>query len=138
MADYNKPLPNVDEENRPFWEGIKRHELWLQRCQDCEEFRFYPRTICPHCFSYNTQWTRVSGRGKLYSFTVSYRAASPAFQDDVPYNIALIELEEGVRMMSNVVECANEDLRVDMPVEMVFDDVTPEITLPRFRPRRTG
>ena len=137
MPDYNKPLPYVDEESRSFWEGAKRHELCLQKCQDCGKFHFYPRSICPHCFSYNTEWTRVSGRGKVYSFTVAHKTGLPAFQQDVPYNIAIIELEEGVRMMSNIVECRNEDLSIDMPVEVVFDDVTPEITLPKFRPRRS-
>ncbi len=137
MPDYNKPLPYVHEENRPFWEGARRHELCLQKCQDCGKFRFYPRSICPHCFSYNTEWTKVSGKGKIYSFTVAHRAILPAFRQDVPYSIAIIELEEGVRMMSNIVECRNEDLSIDMPVEVVFDDVTPEITLPKFRPRRS-
>ncbi len=137
MPDYNKPLPYVHEENRSFWEGTKRHELCLQKCQDCGKFYFYPRSICPHCFSYNTEWTQVSGRGKIYSFTVAYRTGVPAFRQDVPYSIAIIELEEGVRLMSNIVECRNEDLSIDMPVEVVFDDVTPEITLLKFRPRRS-
>ena len=137
MSAFDKPLPYVDEENRPFWEGTKRHELCLQKCRDCGKFRFYPRSICPHCLSYNTEWTKVSGRGKIYSFTVANRTVSPAFRQDVPYSIAIIELEEGVRMMSNIVECRNEDLSIDMPVEVVFDDVTPEITLPKFRPRRS-
>ena len=134
MPDYVKPLPYVHDETRPFWEGTKRHELQIQRCLDCEKFYFYPRSICPHCLSDNTEWVNVSGRGKIYSFTVSHRPASPAFEPDVPYNIAIVELDEGVRMMSNIVECQNEDLRIDMPVEVVFDDVTPEITLPKFRP----
>ncbi len=138
MPDYKKPLPYVHEETRPFWEGTKRHELHLQKCRDCGKFRFYPRSICPYCLSYNTEWTKVSGKGTIYSFTVSHREAAPAFRLDVPYNIAIIELEEGVRMMSNIVECRNEDLSIDMPVEVVFDDVTAEITLPKFRPRRSS
>lgn len=137
MPEYNKPLPLVHEETQPFWEGTKRHELVIQKCRDCGKFRFYPRAICPHCFSYNTEWTKVSGRGKIYSFTIAHRAASPVFRQDIPYNIAIIELQEGVRMMSNIVECRNEDLKVDMPVEVVFDDVTPEITLFRFKVRRS-
>jgi len=135
MPDYVKPLPYVHDETRPFWEGTKMHELKIQRCLNCERFYFYPRSICPHCLSDNTEWVKISGRGKIYSFTISHRPASPAFEKDVPYNIAIIELEEGVRMMSNIVECQNEDLRIDMPVEVVFDDVTPEITLPKFRLR---
>jgi len=136
MQGYDKPLPYVHEETRSFWEGTKRHELWLQKCLDCGKFRFYPRSLCPYCFTYNTERIKVSGRGKVYSFTVSHKPASPAFHQDVPYNIAIIDLEEGVRMMSNIVDCKNEDIRIDMPVEIVFDDVTPEITLPKFRPRR--
>ena len=134
MTDYIKPLPYVHEETRPFWEGTKRHELWLQRCRDCGNFYFYPRSICPHCFSSNTEWIRASGQGKIYSFTVSYKVGSRAFEHDAPYNIAIVELEEGVRMMTNIVECRPEELRIDMPVEVVFDDVTPQITLPKFRP----
>ena len=137
MPDYAKPLPYMHRETQSFWDGTKKHELWIQRCKDCQKFYFYPRSFCPHCLSDQTEWTRVSGRGKIYSFTVSNRPASPAFKEDTPYNIALVELEEGVRMMSNIVECKNEDLRIDMPVEVVFDDVTPEITLPKFRPRQT-
>ena len=137
MPDYNKPLPVVDEDSRPFWEGAKRHEVQLQKCGDCGKFRFYPRYLRPHCFSDNTKWTKVSGRGKIYSFTVSNRAGASGFRPEVPYSIAIIELEEGVRMMSNMVECRNEDLSIDMPVEVVFDDVTPEITLLKFRPRHS-
>ena len=137
MADYEKPLPYVHDETKSFWEGTKRHELLIQRCQDCNNFYFYPRSFCPHCLSYNVEWTKVSGKGKIYSFTVSHRPAGPAFQKDLPYNIALVELDEGVRMMTNIVECKNEDLLVDMPVEVVFDEVTPEVTLPKFRPSKT-
>ncbi|MDD5095680.1 MAG: Zn-ribbon domain-containing OB-fold protein [Dehalococcoidia bacterium] len=134
MVDYKKPLPAIHEETRPFWEKAKKHELWLQKCRDCGKFRFYPRSICPNCFSYNTEWSRVSGRGKIYSFTVSNRPPLQAFQKDVPYCLALVDLEEGVRMMTNIVECQWEDLKIDMPVEVVFEDVTPLISLPKFRP----
>ncbi len=136
MANYEKPLPFIHDETRPFWEGTKKHELWLQKCRDCGKFRYYPRSICPNCFSYNTEWVKVSGRGTVYSFTVSNRPGTAAFRKNVPYNIAIIELEEGVRMMSNIVSCKQEDIEIGMPVEVVFDDVTPEVTLPRFRPRR--
>ena len=137
MTEYNKPLPYIHEETRPFWEGAKKHELLLQKCRGCGKFYFYPRSICPHCLSDNTEWIKVSGRGKIYSFTVSHREGSPAFKPDVPYNIAIIELEEDVHMLSNIVECRNEDISIDMPVEVVFDDVTPEVTLPKFRPRHS-
>lgn len=134
MSNYDKPLPYVHGETRPFWEGAKRHELLIQRCGDCGKFYFYPRSLCPHCMSDNIEWVKVSGKGKIYSFTISHRTGTLPFQKDIPYNIAIIELDEGVHMLSNVVECRNEDLRIGMPVEVVFDDVTPEITLPKFRP----
>ena len=135
MVHYGKPLPYIHDETQTFWEKAKKHEIWIQKCHDCKRFRFYPRSICPYCLSYNTKWTKVAGNGKIYSFTVSHRPASPAFKEDVPYNIAIIELEEGVRLMSKIVECLDKDLRIDMAVEVVFDDVTSEITLPNFRPR---
>ncbi len=134
MQQYNKPLPFVYDETRPFWEGTKRHELLIQRCNDCGQFRFYPRTSCIFCLSDNTEWVKVSGKGRVYSFTIAERPARPAFADDVPYNVAIVELEEGVRMTTNIIDCENGDIKVDMPVEVVFDDVTPEITLPKFRP----
>lgn len=134
MPDYKKPLPYIHDETKPFWDRTKKHELWIQHCKDCERFYFYPRSFCPHCLSYNVEWTRATGKGKIYSFTVAHRPASPEFQPDIPYNITLVELEEGVRLMSNIVECDNEDLQIDLPVEVVFDDVTPEITLPKFKP----
>ncbi len=134
MKQYDKPLPYVHQETKPFWDGTKKHELLIQRCVDCGTFQFYPRSKCIHCMSDNTEWVRASGKAKVYSFTIAYRPARPAFVNDVPYNIAIIELEEGVRMTSNIVECKNEDIKVDMPVEVMFEDVTPEITLPKFKP----
>jgi uncharacterized protein len=133
LADYQKPLPNINLESAPFWEGAKRHELLIQKCRDCGNIRFYPRSICPHCLSYETDWGKVSGRGRIYSFTVSYRARSPEFKADVPYNVAIVELEEGVRLMSNIVGCKNEVLRIGLPVEVVFEDVTPAVTIPKFK-----
>ena len=134
MPDYQKPLPYISEGTQPFWEGTRAHELRLPRCRDCGRFHFYPRSLCPQCLSSDLEWVRASGRGKVYSFTISHRPATPAFKEDVPYNIIIVELDEGPRMMSNLTGCANEDISIDMPVEAVFDDVTEEVTLPRFRP----
>ena len=134
MTDYKKPLPFVYDETRPFWDGLKKHELLIQKCPDCGAYQFYPRSACIKCMSENIEWVKASGKGKVYSYTIAHRPARPAFTEDVPYNIAIIELEEGVRMTSNLVEIGNDDIRVDMPVEIVYDDVTPEITLPKFKP----
>ena len=137
MLEYHKPLPYIHEQTQTFWEGTKKHELRIPKCEECNRFFFYPRSICPYCFSDEIKWVKVSGRGKIYSFTISHRAPSPAFKGDIPFNIAIIELDEGIRMLSNIIECSNDDLAINMPVEVVFDDVTAEITLPKFRLRLT-
>jgi uncharacterized OB-fold protein len=137
MADakaYRKPLPRIDEESRGYWEALARHELYLQRCRACGTLRFYPRALCPGCLSDATEWVRASGRGTVYSFTVTYQNQAPGFREEVPYVLAIVELAEGPRLMSNVVGSSPEQVRIGMPVEVVFEDVTPEITLPKFRP----
>ena len=131
---YRKPLPRIDEEARGYWEALARHELYFQRCRDCGTKRFYPRALCPVCLSSATEWVRASGRGVVYSFTVTYQNQAPGFREEVPYVLAIVELDEGVRMMTNVVGCAPDAVRVGMEVEVVFEDVTAEITLAKFRP----
>lgn len=133
MADYNKPLPQIMGEASEFWEGCKRHELLIQRCKDCSTYRHYPRPMCPNCGSWNVEWAKVSGKGKVYTYIVAHRPFHPAFSGDIPYAVVIVELEEGVRMVSNVVDCKPEDIYIGMPVEVVFDDVTEEVTLPRFQ-----
>jgi uncharacterized OB-fold protein len=137
MADatrYQKPLPRIDEESRGFWEGLARHELWLQRCGECGELRFHPRALCPACLSAATRWVRASGRGTVYTYTVTHQNQAPGFRGELPYVLAVVELDEGVRMTTNVVGCPPDAVRIGMPVEIVYDDVTPEITLTKFRP----
>ena len=135
-AEYTKPLPRPlsPELTRPFWEAARRHELVMPRCKTCDYLFFYPRSECPHCFSTNLEWVKVSGRGRLHSYTIVQQPANPAFRDDVPYVYAVVQLEEGPRIVSNIVQCNPDTLRVDMPLETVFDDVTPEWTLVKFRP----
>jgi hypothetical protein len=118
----------------PFWEGAKRHELVCQRCKSCASWIFYPREQCPVCFSQDLEYAPVSGRGRVYAYTIVYQPADPAFQQDAPYVYAIVQLDEGVRMPTNIVGCAPEDVSVDLPVVVQFDDVTPEWTLVKFRP----
>lgn len=132
MTEYNKPLPAVTPEAKEFWEGCNRHELLIQRCKECGTYRHYPRPMCPNCHSLNVEWAKVSGRGKVYSFTVIHHPSHPAFLD-VPYAVVIVELEEGVRMVGDVVDSRPEEIYIGMPVEVFFDDVTEEVTLPRFR-----
>ncbi|HWO93311.1 MAG TPA: Zn-ribbon domain-containing OB-fold protein [Dehalococcoidia bacterium] len=135
-TEYTKPLPRPlnPQASGPFWDGAKRHELMMPHCRTCDSLFFYPREACPMCLSPDIDWTRASGRGRLYSYTVIYQPAHPAFAADAPYIYALVQLDEGPRMISNLVDCAPEAAYVDMPLEAVFDDVTPEVTLVKFRP----
>lgn len=133
MTEYRKPLPRSTLDSREFWEGCKRHELVIQRCKDCGTYRHYPRAMCSNCNSTNIEWAKVSGKGSVYTYTVAYPPVHPAFADEVPYAIAIVELEEGVRMVTNVVDCKPEDIYIGMSVEVVFDEVTDQVTLPRFR-----
>jgi hypothetical protein len=132
MSEYIKPLPKPTATSRPFWDAAKRHQLQLQRCAGCGSFIYYPRDRCPNCLSERLEWTPVSGRGKLYSYTVVRRASTRSFADK-PYVLAIVELDEGVRMTTNI-EAAPENVKVGMPVTVYFDDVTPEKTLVKFKP----
>lgn len=133
------PLPTPQPETEYYWARARAHELWLMRCDDCATTYFYPRPICPACFSRNTRWVPSSGRGTLHAFSIVYRPPRPAFQDWVPYVIALVELEGGARIPTNLVEVVPDPsaIRIGMPLEVVFEDVTPEVTLPKFRPARS-
>ena len=133
MTEYAKPLPEITHDNRPFWEACRRHELSLQRCADCGHIRL-PSPICPQCLSMDSVWARVSGRGRLYTWTTIYQRYHPGFAGETPYSVAMVELEEGPRLITSIVGCGNEDLRIGMELAVVFEDVTPEVTLPRFRP----
>jgi hypothetical protein len=127
-------LPEINDENRPFWEAAQRHELILQKCLDCAQYRYPPAPICPYCLSMKAEWAKVSGRGRVYTWTIFHQVYHPAFKAEVPYNVAVVKLDEGPQLISTVVDCNNEDLYLDMPVEVIFDEVTEEVTLPRFRP----
>jgi len=135
--EYRKPLPRPTPISQEYWRGAKAHQLRLQRCRQCGRHVFYPRSFCPLCLSDNLEWVTASGKGKVYSYTVVRRAVHPAFQEEVPYVLAIVELEEGPRLTTNIVGCPPEEMRVEMAVEAVYDDVTPEITLVKFKPVKT-
>lgn len=127
-----KPLPVVTEESRPFWEGCRQGILRLQYCEQCHQHQFYPRLYCMHCGAEQISWVTASGRGVIYSYTIIHQNKSPEFVQETPYNVAVVQLEEGPRMMSNIVGISSEELRVDLPVKIVFDPVSDTISLPRF------
>jgi hypothetical protein len=128
------PVPRLDEESKGFWEACRRHELYVQRCGACGAMRFYPRALCPSCLSDQTQWVRCSGRGTVYTFTVTHQNLAPGFRERLPYVMAYVELEEGVRLLTHIVGCAPDAVRIGLPVEVVFEDLTPEVAVPVFRP----
>ncbi len=129
-----KHFPRPTPETEVYWQGCRKHELLLQRCTQCNEFQFYPRIICTNCTSENLEWVKATGRGRVLTFTIVRRAVSEAYAADVPYVIALIQLDEGPKMMSNVVQCDPETLVVGSPVQVVFEDWSDEISVPQFRP----
>ena len=130
---YDKPLPVIDGESRPYWDALKQHRLTLKRCHDCGKHHFYPRVLCPHCHSDAVEWVDACGTGTSYSFTIARRPAGPAFKADTPYVVAVIDLDEGARMMTNIVTDDVEAVRIGQRVTVRYDDVTDEVTLPKFR-----
>jgi uncharacterized OB-fold protein len=131
---YKKPLPRIDEESKGFWEACQRHELYIQRCRACGVLRYYPRALCPSCLSNEIEWVLSSGQGTVYTYTVTYQNQSAGFRDELPYVLAYVELDEGVRLLTNIVGCAPDAMKIGMAVEIAFDDVTAEVTLPKFKP----
>jgi uncharacterized OB-fold protein len=132
MSAYEKPLPKPTETSRPFWDAAKQHRLQLQQCGGCKAFIYYPRDRCPNCLSDQLEWKPVSGKGKVYSYTTVRRASTRSFADK-PYVVAIVELDEGVKLTTNL-EAAPESIKIGMPVMVFFDDVTPERTLVKFKP----
>ncbi|MEE9284802.1 MAG: Zn-ribbon domain-containing OB-fold protein [Dehalococcoidia bacterium] len=128
------PTPVPGPEGVEFWEGCKRGELLIQQCSQCGKLRYYPRPACNRCSSEEYSWHKASGKATLYSWIVVHHPTLPVFKDRVPYAVILVELDEGVRMISNIVDCENEDLRIGMPLEVTFDRINEDVTLPKFRP----
>lgn len=127
-------LPRPTPETAAFWDGCRERRLMIQRCGACGHHQFYPRIICTACMSDQVEWVQAAGSGAVASFSIARRPVSEAYAPDVPYVIALIRLDEGPTMMSNVIDCEPEGVRIGMPVEVVFEDWTDEITMPKFRP----
>jgi uncharacterized protein len=128
-----RSLPQRQPQSARLWDSCVEHAMELQRCDACGRFWYYPSPICPHCSSLEFTWTPISGKGTVYSFSWVYRPA-PGFDDDVPYAYALVELEEGPIMSTNVVNSSEQALSIGMPVRIHYSDVTPDITLPLFEP----
>jgi len=138
MTEYAKPLPYPDAETKPYWDWAKQHELRMQRCADCSEVRFPPRPMCPACNSMRDEWVPMSGTGTIYSWVVIHPPVLPAFAADAPYAVVLVQLDDDptLRLVGTVSDIAPADLAAGIAVEVWFDDVTDDISLPRWRKRK--
>ena len=133
---YNKPIPVPQGESDVYWQKAKEHELWLRKCNACDNAYFYPRDISPCCFSKDTDWIRASGKASLFTYGIVQRAPHPGLVDHVPFVTAIVELEEGPKMATNIVidNPTFDNLQIGMDLEVVFEDITDELALPKFKP----
>ena len=131
-----KPIPPINIWSEPYWKAAREGKLLIQQCEKCGRHIFYPRLACPFCFSDHVKWVEVTGKGTVYSFSVVENNAPSAFIGDMPFVIAIVRLEEGVQLMTNIVGCDPKEVRCEMPIEVVFEKLNDEITLPKFKPRR--
>ncbi len=137
MFDMQKPVPQTQPWSEKFWEGTKNGKLLIQICKECDSLIFYPRKFCPECWSSNLDWIEASGKGTILTFSTAYDMVEPKFMDELPYTIAYVDLDEGVRMMTRIVECKPEDIAFNMAVEVVFHE-REGFFLPYFRPAVQG
>lgn len=125
-------LPEIDDVNRPYWDGAKQGELRLQRCTSCKQLRYPISTVCPNCLSTELEWETMSGRGTVYTFGVFRHQYNGAWSERVPYAVSIVQLEEGPFVISDLVDVAVGDVRIGLPVQVHFDQATSDVTVPRF------
>jgi len=133
MSAVQRVLPQPTRLTRPYWEAAKEHRLVIQECVHCQTRQFYPRDFCMTCLSEDVRWIEASGLGTVYTYTINRRAASEAMSGRVPYVVAVIDLDEGVRMMTNIVDSPIESVRIGSRVQVCFEKVSADITLPQFK-----
>lgn len=129
-----KPVPTPDEASRPFFEGAREHRLMIQKCSSCGAVMWPVKTRCDNCLQATVTWVQASGKATLYSFTLMHQLLHPGFASEIPYTIAQVDLAEGLRILTNVVGCRNDELVIGMPLKVTFEDLSSEVTLPKFRP----
>lgn len=135
MPEISRPIPSITPEMREFFDGARAGRLMVQKCDDCGTLRFPAYEICSKCNSTHSQWVPVSGRGEVFSFNIMHQVYHPAFAKEVPYAVVVVELEEGCKFTSNLLGVKSHDIRCGMPVEVVFESLSPEVSIPKFRLR---
>ncbi len=132
MDQAQRPLPQPTRITQPYWDAARASRLVIQECACCKTRQFYPREFCTACLSPDIEWIDCGGMGTVYTYTINRRASNAALADKVPYVVAAIDLDEGVRMMANIVDCPPESVRIGSRVRVCFEPVSDEITLPQF------
>ncbi len=135
--ELEKPLPLAVPVSAPYWQGLRERRIRIQHCRNCDGWVFYPRNRCNHCLSDALEWRDVDGRATLYTYTIARQPTAPHFADEVPQRLAVVELEEGIRLTSTLVNVADADIRIGMPLTPVFDSVSDDVTLLRFEPAQS-
>jgi len=134
--DVKKPMPKPTKWSKPFWEGTKQHKFLLKKCKGCGNIDFPPYLYCTNCMSEDHEWIEASGKGTLFAYAINVFAVPFFFWDDLPYVVAMIDMDEGMRIISNIVQCEHDKIKNGMRVEVVYEEVSPEITLPKWRPAK--
>ena len=135
MSSPPRPVPDPDVSGAPFWEAAARHELVLQTCASCGTIRHPPRPMCAVCNSMEYTFEQASGRGRIWSWVIAHAPVLPSFAEKVPYNVVVVELDEGVRMVGNLFDVDNDAITEGMPVTVDFEDVEEGVSLPVWRPQ---
>ncbi|OGO00141.1 MAG: hypothetical protein A2Y58_06170 [Chloroflexi bacterium RBG_13_51_52] len=133
MPEIKKQLPLITASDKAFWDAAKKHELVMYKCLNCGNL-YSQANDCVACGNPQMEWVKVSGKGEVFTYCIYHQPFHPAWKDDIPYNVAYVKLAEGPLLMTNIVDCDNKDIYIGMSVEVVFEDVTEEVTLPKFKP----
>lgn len=132
MPEKELPELSVTREGEPYWEAAREERLVIQHCVSCEEFVFPPRCACPYCLSSDLEWTETAGTGTVYTYSTVHVPPSPAWEDDVPYTLAVVLLDEGVYIFTEITNCESDEVELRKPVKVTFEHVTDDVTLPKF------
>lgn len=134
MSQSPKPIPVATRWSKYYWESANQNKFVIQKCKDCGEYNFMPRMVCPNCFSDQLEWVEAAGKGKVYSYSIVLNNAPTAFASDVPFVLAIIQLAEGPKMVSNIIDVDFEKIQCDMDVEITFERLNEDINLPKWKP----